>query len=241
MMITLFFLIIFHSHRCFQTNIYFLQNFSDILLILLPLEFYRNFTTTTMETAEYWLMACKYVIWNATITLLQFWGRGPQSDYPWHCLRMHLHHLLLDTYQSHTTCQLSEDILFGCFVIALSAAFTQQLSPADEGYESGSDTVDLPTPLRKTPCIHHVFSMEHASFNPAHTTPCSTVTITPRSSPQTPTRPVCCTAYHSTLIVTRIQTALQYTPTVHMMTRIHTALQYTQTAQMRKKIFQQYH
>ena len=34
--------------------------------------------------------------------------------------------------------------------------------------------------------------MEHASFNPAHTTPCSTVTITPWSSPQTPTRPVCC-------------------------------------------------
>ena len=31
--------------------------------------------------------------------------------------------------------------------IALNAAFTQQLSLADEGYESGSDTVDLPTPL----------------------------------------------------------------------------------------------
>ena len=33
--------------------------------------------------------------------------------------------------------------------------------------------------------------MEHASFNPVHTTPCNTVTITPHSSPQTPTRPVC--------------------------------------------------
>ena len=79
--------------------------------------------------------------------------------------------------------QLSEDVLFGHFVIALNAAFTQQLSLADEGYESGSDTVDLPTPLRKTPCIHHVSSMEHASFNPAHTTPHSTVTITHHSSP----------------------------------------------------------
>ena len=36
--------------------------------------------------------------------------------------------------------------LFGHFVIALNAAFTQQLSLADEGYESGSNT-DLPTPL----------------------------------------------------------------------------------------------
>ena len=33
-------------------------------------------------------------------------------------------------------------------------------------------------------------SMEHASFNPAHTAPCSTATITHCSSPQTPTRPV---------------------------------------------------
>ena len=56
-------------------------------------------------------------------------------------------------------------------MIALNAAFDQQLSLADEGYESGSDTIDLPTPLRKTPIIHHVFSIEHASFNPEPVTP----------------------------------------------------------------------
>ena len=71
----------------------------------------------------------------------------------------------------------------GSFVIALNAAFDQQLSLADEGYKSGSDTINLPTPLRKTPHIHHVSRMEHASFNPVLTTPCST--------PQTPPRPVC--------------------------------------------------
>ena len=37
--------------------------------------------------------------------------------------------------------------------------------------------------LGKTPCIHHISSMEHASFNPVPTTPCST----PKTSP----RPVC--------------------------------------------------
>ena len=63
------------------------------------------------------------------------------------------------------------------------AAFDQQLSLADEGYKSESDTINLPTPLRKTPHIHHVSSMEHASFDPAPTTPCST--------PQTPSSPVC--------------------------------------------------
>ena len=84
---------------------------------------------------------------------------------------------------SHALHHQSDQILFGCFVIALNTAFDQQLSLADEGYKSGSDTIDLPIPLRKTPCIHHVSSMEHTSFNPAPTTPCST--------PQTLPRPVC--------------------------------------------------
>ena len=72
----------------------------------------------------------------------------------------------------------------------IKCSLTQQLSLADEGYESGSDTIDLPTPLRKTPHIHHMSSMEHASFDPAHTTPCRTVTLTPSRFPQMPTRPV---------------------------------------------------
>ena len=72
----------------------------------------------------------------------------------------------------------------------MNAAFDQQLSLDDEGCESGSDTIDLPTPLRKTPRIHHVSSMEHASFNPEPVTPCST--------PQTPSRPVCrCLSFSS--------------------------------------------
>ena len=150
-----------------------------------------------MATAEYWLMAREYSIWNATIASLQFWAEdldpvtlGIASE----CI----YTTFFWTPTSHTLCQLSEDVLFGCFVIALNAAFTQQLSLADEGYESGSDTVDLPTPLRKTPRIHHVSSMEHASLNPVHTTPHSTVTMTPCSSPQTPTRAVhCCLSFSS--------------------------------------------
>ena len=183
MMITLFSLIIFHSHRSFQTYIYIpYKIFSDMLLILLPLEFYRNFTTTTMETAEYWLMACKYAIWNAALSSLQFWAEDLNP-----ITLVIASECIYTTFfwkpTSHTLHQLSEDVLFGCFVIVLNAALTQQLSLADEGYESGSDTIDLPTPLRKTPCVHHMSSMEHASFNPAHTTPHSSATITHHSSP----------------------------------------------------------
>ena len=150
-----------------------------------------------METAEYWPMACEYAIWNAAITSLQFWA----EDLDLITLSIaseHVYTTFFCTPTSHTLHQLSADVLFGCFVIALNPAFTQQLSLADEGYESGSDTGDLPTPLRKTPHIHHVSSMEHASFNPVHTTSHNTVTITPHSSSQMPTRPVhCCLSFSS--------------------------------------------
>ena len=94
------------------------------------------------------------------------------------------------TLTSHTLHQLPEDVLFGHFVIALNAVFTQQLSLADEGYESGSNTADLPTPLQKTPCIHHMSSIEHASFGLAHTTPHCPATIPHPCSAWTPLRPV---------------------------------------------------
>ena len=134
-----------------------------------------------MDTADYWPMAREYSIWNATIASLQFWtedldpatlGRATECDYT----------TFFYSPSSHTLHQQPDEILFGCFVISLNAAFDQQLSLANEGYESGSDTIDLPTPLRKTPRIHHVSCMEHTSFDPAPVTPCST--------PQTPLRPV---------------------------------------------------
>ena len=115
-------------------------------------------------------MACEYDIWNTTIASLQFWAEdlipvtlGIASE----CV----YTTFFWTPTSHTLHQLPEDVLFGCFVIALNAAFTQQLSLVDEGYKSGSNTADLPTPLQKTPHIHHMSSIEHASFNLAHTTP----------------------------------------------------------------------
>ena len=104
-------------------------------------------------------------IWNSAIASLQFWtadlepvtlGRVTEQVYT----------TFFYSSSSHTLHQQSDKILFVRFVIALNAAFDQQLLLADEGYESSSDTIDLPTPLRKTPRIHHVSSIEHASFNP---------------------------------------------------------------------------
>ena len=123
-----------------------------------------------MDAPDYWLMAREYSIWNAAITSLQFWtavldpftlGRATEQVYT----------TFFYSSSNHTLHQQSDEILFGCFVITQNAAFDQQLLLADEGYESVSDTINLPTLLRKTPRIHHVSSMEHASFNPALVTP----------------------------------------------------------------------
>ena len=94
-----------------------------------------------MDTADYWPMAREYSIWNATIASLQFWtedlnpvtlGRATEPVYT----------IFFYSSTSHTLHQQSNETLFGCFVIALNAAFDQQLSLADEGYESGSDTIN---------------------------------------------------------------------------------------------------
>ena len=108
-----------------------------------------------METPEYWPMAHKYGILNAAIASLQFWTEdldlitlGIASE----CV----YTTFFWTPTSHILQQLSEDVLFGCFVIAFNAVFTQQLSLADEGYESGSNTADLPTALWNPSHAPHV-------------------------------------------------------------------------------------
>ena len=120
-----------------------------------------------MDTADYWPMGRECSIWNAAIASLPFWtedlnpvtlGRATECVYT----------TFFYSPKRHTLHQQSNETLFGHFVIALSAVFDQQLSLADEGYGSGSDTINLPTPLRKTPHIHHISSMDHTSFNPFH-------------------------------------------------------------------------
>ena len=105
-----------------------------------------------METTEYWLMACKYAIWNAAIASLQF-GAEDLDPITLGIASECIYTTFFWTPTSHMLHQLSEDVLFGHFAITLNAAFTQQLSLADEGYKSDSNTADLPTPLWKTPHI----------------------------------------------------------------------------------------
>ena len=74
----------------------------------------------------------------------------------------------------HLLCQQFEKVLFGHFVTMLNAAFESKLTFEDEGYESGSENFNTPTPLRQTPRIHHVSSDKNISFRPTpHSTAAS--------------------------------------------------------------------
>ena len=89
---------------------------------ILPL---HTTTISSMDTADYWLMAREYSIWNATITSLQFWT----EDLDPVTLDRATEHIYIRFFyspMSHTLCQQSDEALFGCFVIALNVTFDQQ-------------------------------------------------------------------------------------------------------------------
>ena len=75
-----------------------------------------------MNIADYQPMVGEYSIWNAAIASLQFWT----SDLDPVTLSMATEEVYSTFFYStstHTLCQQSDKILFGCFVIALNAAF----------------------------------------------------------------------------------------------------------------------
>ena len=127
-----------------------------------------------MNIADYWPMAREYSIWNAAVASLQFWT----ADLDTVTLSTAIEEVIsafFYTTSTYTLCQQSDKILFGCFATTLNAAFEWKLALEDEGYESSSENFNIPTPLRKTPKIHHISSIEHALFDPDPVTPCSMV------------------------------------------------------------------
>ena len=63
-----------------------------------------------------------------------------------------------------------EKILFSCFMTTLSDAFEWKLTLENERYESGSESLNIPTPVHRTPCLYLSKWSENLSFDPA--TPC---------------------------------------------------------------------
>ena len=119
-----------------------------------------------MNSADYWPMAREYSIWNATVAALQFW----MTDLEVHVLSSSIEQVCNAVFYStstHLLNQQSGEILFAHFMTTLNATFESKLALEDEGYESGSENFNIPTPLR---------SVENVSFDPAPVTLCNTGT-----------------------------------------------------------------
>ena len=128
-----------------------------------------------MNATDYWPMAREYSVWNAAVAALQFWTADLKAHVLSGAIEQAYNAFFYST-STHLLCQQSDEILFGHFMTTLNAGFESKLSLEDEGYESGSENFDIPTPLRRTTKIHHVSSVENTSFDPDPVTPCSTGT-----------------------------------------------------------------
>ena len=62
---------------------------------------------------------------------------------------MNIHSFLAQQLCTATT--LPEERLFGPFVTTLNDAFEIKLTQEDEGYENSSESLNIPTPLRRVP------------------------------------------------------------------------------------------
>ena len=133
-----------------------------------------------INVTDYWHMAREYLIWNAAVAALQFWTADLEA-YVLSSAIEQVSNAFFYTTSMHLLCQQSEEVLFDCFVTTLNAAFESKLTLEDEGYESGGENLNIPTPLRCTPRIHHVSSDDNISFDP--TTPHSTGTNQPCCKP----------------------------------------------------------
>ena len=67
---------------------------------------------------------------------------------------------------SQQLCTSSDEILFSCFMTTLNDAFECELAQDDEGYESGSENSNIPTPLCRAPHLYHVSTCDNLSLGP---------------------------------------------------------------------------
>ena len=62
----------------------------------------------------------------------------------------------------------------------LNNTFERELTQEEKGYESGSESLSIPTPIRRAPWIYHISTSENLSFNP--TTPLTTAEQHPETA-----------------------------------------------------------
>ena len=98
---------------------------------------------------DYWPVAREYSIWNAVVAALNFWTADLKALILSSTTK-EVYRTFFYMLSAHTLHQMSDEILFGHFMTRLNAAFEQNSALEDEGYESGLENFNIPTPLRRT-------------------------------------------------------------------------------------------
>ena len=113
-----------------------------------------------MDVTHYWPLAKEYSIWNVAVAASQFW----MADLKSHILSDAIEWVYTAFFCSPSTQQLQnlpEEVLFSCFLTTLNDTFERELTQEDEGYESGSERLSIPTLLRRASRIYHVSTNEN--------------------------------------------------------------------------------
>ena len=100
-----------------------------------------------INVADYWPMAREYSVWNAIVATSQFWTAELKTPILSSTIEQ-VYNTFLCTTSTHLLYQQSEEVLFCHFMTTLNAASESKLTLEDEGYESGSENFNIPTPLR---------------------------------------------------------------------------------------------
>ena len=84
-----------------------------------------------MDATQYWLFAREYSIWNAAVAVLQFWmaDLNPQNlsnAIEW------VYTTFFCSNSAQWVRNISEEVLFGCFMTSLNDAFEWELALEDK-------------------------------------------------------------------------------------------------------------
>ena len=115
-----------------------------------------------MDATHYWPFAREYSIWNIAVAAPQFWMADLEPQILCNAIEW-VHTAFFCSNSAQQLRSISEEVLFGHF----NDAFEWELTLEDEGYDSGSECLNVPTPLRRTPHLQHVSTGENLSFGPA--------------------------------------------------------------------------
>ena len=118
-----------------------------------------------MDATHYWPFAREYSIWNTAVTALQFWVAELEPQTLSNAVEW-VYTVFFCSAFAQQLRNILEEVLFGHFMTTLNDAFEWDPSLEDEGYDSGSESLNIPTPLPRTPCLYHVSTGENLSFGP---------------------------------------------------------------------------